>query len=308
MKHSLCETLSKAKDMRQSINADNQFVVDVLTTLKRDKFTLAAWWHFLVRSWNMSYETAKNAPTLTRSWFRVSILMGILVLSTCITTSIFEGPFVVLHVFPGFIFCVIWQQSDIFWHLGLNRHIQTGKLLPSIGLANTLTGLRGLGASFLLGRLLGGVTTPIWLALTIFLFGIVTDILDGQVARWTHTQSKLGQIIDGETDFCLYLALNIILIQNNVLSVWVGFILIFRFFVPLIAALGSYFLFAQPVRFGSTLCGKLAGLTQCLYFFVLLAPPQLLFATHFASLPLLVATLFFTIAAPIAQILINVGV
>ena len=290
------------------MNTDNRFIVDLLTTLQKDHFSLAAWWRFLVHSWNMSFLTAKNAPALTRSWFRVTTLMVAFVLSTCLTVSIFEGPFVPVHVLPGFIFCILWQQSDMFWHLGLNKNIHTGKLLPSIGIANVLTGLRGLGASFLLGRLLGGVTTPIWLALTVFLFGIVTDILDGQVARWTHTQSKLGQIIDGETDFCLYLALSIILMQDGVLSVWVGFILILRFFVPLIAALGSYFLFAHPVRFGSTLWGKLAGLTQCLYFFVLLAPPQLVFVTYIASLPLLVATLFFTIAAPIAQILVNVRV
>ncbi len=291
--------------MRQSVREENQFVVDLLTTLQKDRFSLAAWWRFLARSWNMSCETARDAPLLTRSWLCVTVLMSILTCSICIAESILEGPFVVLRLLPGFVFCVAWQQCDAFWHLGLNRQVQTDKLLPTIGIANVLTGLRGLSASFLLGRLLGGLATPTQLALAVFLFGIVTDILDGQIARRTHTQSRLGQIIDGETDFCLYLALSIILVQDGILPLWLGLVLILRFFVPLLAAIGSYFLFAQPVRFGSTLWGKCAGLAQCLYFFVLLAPSQLMFITHAVSLPLLIATLVFTIAAPIAQIVVN---
>lgn len=292
--------------MRQSAREENQFVVDLLTTLQEDRFSIAAWWRFLVRSWNKSRETANNAPSLTCSWLRMTISMSVLVCSVCITESIVEGPFAMLRLLPGLVFCVAWQQCDFFWHLGLNRQVQTGKLLPTLGIANILTGLRGLSAAFLLGRLLGGLATSPQVALAIFIFGVVTDILDGQVARRTHTQSRLGQIIDGETDFCLYLALNIILVQDRILPLWVGIMLILRFFVPLTAALGSYFLYAQPVRFGSTIWGKCAGFAQCLYFFVLLAPVQLMF-TRIVSLPLLVATIIFTIAAPIAQIVVNVG-
>src|SRR6266581_4263228 len=113
------------------------------------------------------------------------------------------------------------------------------------------------------------------MALLVFLGGIMTDILDGQVARYTQTQSKLGQIGDGEADFFLYLAIAIILIQNGALPLWLGLIMLLRFCIPLLAALVSYFLFAQPVRFGSTRWGKLAGLAQCIYLLVLLAPPQL---------------------------------
>ncbi len=294
--------------MRQSAGEENRFVVDLLITLQKNRFGLAAWWSLLVRSWNRSCETAKNTPSLTHSWLRLTILMIVLMSCTSIAVAIFEGPFALLHLVPGFVFCIVWQQCDSFWHLGLNRHVQTGKLLPTIGIANILTGLRGLSAAFLLGRLLGGLVTPPALALTIFLFGVVTDILDGQIARRTRTQSRLGQIIDGETDFCLYLALSIILMQDSILPIWLGLVLILRFFVPFMAALGSYFLFAHPVRFGSTMWGKCAGFAQCLYFFVLLTPPQLMFITRLASLPLLVVTIVLAIVAPVAQIMVNVGV
>ncbi len=82
--------------------------------------------------------------------------------------------------------------------------------------------------------------------------------------------------------------------------------MLLRFAIPLLAALGSYFLFAHPVRFGSTVWGKYAGLAQCLYFLVLLAPSQVAFITNVVNLPLLVVTLALLVVAPVAQIVENV--
>ena len=292
--------------MSQSLESENRFVVDLLTTLREERFSPLGWWRFLWRSWEMSRKTANDNPGLKRSWALVTILVSILAVAILLATFFFEGPERTLYILPGFLFCVVWQQSDLFWHLGLNR--QSGRLLSSVGIANTLTWLRGVGASYLLARIVGGVGTPSWLALIVFLVGVVTDILDGQVARITRTQSKLGQIGDGEADFCLYLALAIILIQNTVLPLWLGLVMLLRFCIPLIAALASYFLFAHPVRFGSTVWGKYAGLAQCLYFLVLLAPPRLAPIVQVVNLPLLVATLILLVIAPLAQIVENVRI
>jgi phosphatidylglycerophosphate synthase len=230
-------------------------------------------------------------------------MLTVIMLVACF---VFEGNNSTLRLLPGFLFCVVWQQSDLYWHLGLNRQAKTGIVLPTVGVANTFTWLRALGASFLLGRLIGGIGTPSWLALSVLLCGVATDILDGQVARRTGTQSKLGQIGDGEADFCLYFALTIILLQNAVLSLWIGLLMLLRFLIPLLAALGSYFLFARAVRFGSTILGKYAGLALCLYFLVLLTPAQLAFIPRYFNLPLLIATIVLLVAAPIAQIIANV--
>lgn len=168
-----------------------------------------------------------------------------------------------------------------------------------------LTHVRGVVASFLLGRLVGGLATPVWLALVCFLVGILTDIQDGQVAQRTHTQSKLGQLLDGETDFFLYLALTFILLQNGILPLWIAIVMVGRFLVPLLAALASYFLLARRVQFGSTRWGKLAGLAQCLYFGVLLAPIQLSGLKNVLNLPLLLITLALLVTAPTMQIIGN---
>ncbi len=294
--------------MRQDSIGENQFVIDLLTTLREEKFSVPGWWHFLARSWDMSCKTANDHSTLKRSWRNITVCIGILVVVILAACLLFEGSNITLRILPGFLFCTIWQQSDLFWHLGLNRSAKTGTLLPELGMANTLTWLRALGASFLLGRLVGGIRTASELALLVFLCGVVTDMLDGQVARRTGTQSKLGQIGDSEVDFCLYLALTTILIQNAVLPLWLGLIMLLRFFIPLLAAVSSYLLFAQPVRFGSTMWGKYAGLAQCLYFLVLLAPVQLTFVTRYTNLPLLIGTLILLVVAPVAQFTANIRV
>jgi phosphatidylglycerophosphate synthase len=294
--------------MRQAREQENQFVVDLLTTLRQDRFSLFGWWRFLGRSWDMSCKTARDNPSLQRSWGLVTLLIGVLTLTILLIDFSFEGLGTTVRLLPAFLFCVAWQQSDLFWHLGLNKQAQSGRLMPTIGIANTLTWLRGLCASYLLARISGGLETPSWLALIVFLVGVATDIFDGQVAKLTSTQSRLGQIGDAETDFCLYMALTIILMQNNVLPLWLGLVMFLRFYVPLIVALASYFLFAHPVRFGSTVWGKYAGLAQCLYFLVLLVPPQFAPMVQLVNLPLLAVTLLLLIVAPLAQIVENVRV
>ena len=292
--------------MMPKIDSENQFVVDLLTALHNEKFGLRAWARFLSSSWERSCATARANPSLKRSWTHTTMLIGALVLAIFVACFMFEGPEKTLHLIPGFLFCATWLQSDLFWHLGLNRHFRTGKLFPVVGAANTLTWLRGLGASFLLGRLAGGINTPSWLALLVFLCGIATDILDGAIARRTDTQSTLGQIADGEADFCLYLAIILISIQSGILPLWLGVVMLLRFLIPLIAAFSSYFLFTRPVRFGSTIWGKYAGLALCLYFLLLLAPAQLHFFTRLVNPPLLITTLILLIVAPLVQIVQNV--
>lgn len=285
---------------------ESQFVVDLLATLRYEKFSLGAWMRFFARSWDMSRSTTKTYPGLKRSWRRVSLALGVLALALVAVTYRLEGSTITLRLLPGFLFCVAWQISDLYWHLGLNRELSTGAIYSSIGAANFCTQVRGLIASYVLGRLVVGVPTPTILILSAFLCGVITDMLDGFIARRTHTRSKLGQISDSEADFCLYLAVTLLLIQQGMLPLWVGMVMLARFLLPLLAALASYFVLAQPVRFGSTIWGKCAGLAQCLYFLVLLAPTRFAAITRLVNLPLLLVTLALMIAAPMAQIVTNV--
>lgn len=290
--------------MQQS--TEQTFVVDLLTTLRCERFSPRAWGRFFQRSWLLSCQTAGANPSLKRSWQRVTSLIALLTLCILIADSLLAGAADALRLFPGFVFCVAWQQSDLFWHLGLNRSIESGKLLPGLGPGNILTWLRGLGASYLLGRLSGGLAISPGLALAVFISGITTDMLDGPIARRTGTRSKLGQIADAEADFCLYLSLTIVLLRNGALPLWIGIVMLLRFLLPVAAALLSYLAFARPVRFGSTRWGKSAGLAQCCYFLLLLAPSPFSSFAHFLSAPLLIVTLCLLVAAPLAQVSKNI--
>src|ERR1700676_986795 len=115
--------------MKHSIESENQFVVDLLTTLRNEKFSPIGWGRFLWRSWQMSCQMADENSTLKRSWMWVTIWIGILSLAILASNMLFEGSGSSLRLLPGFLFCVLWQQSDLFWHLGLNRHANTRILL-----------------------------------------------------------------------------------------------------------------------------------------------------------------------------------
>src|SRR3954452_11531981 len=129
--------------VKHILESDNQFVVDLLTTLRQEKFSLVGWGRFLVRSWDMSCKTAEDHPGLKRSWMRVTVLIALFAGAWLLATFFFEGSSAALHLLPGFVCCVAWQQSDLFWHLGLNRQTQTHQLLATVGAANGLTWLRG---------------------------------------------------------------------------------------------------------------------------------------------------------------------
>src|SRR5258708_12300346 len=135
--------------MSQTIDNENEFVVDLLKTLRRENFRPQAWIHFLGRSWEMSLATANANPSLKRSWARTTIFIGTLALAVLVVNFIFEGPNQTLRLMPGFVFCVAWQQSDLFWHLGFNRKDGLGKLLPIVAPPNPLPCLLALRASYL---------------------------------------------------------------------------------------------------------------------------------------------------------------
>src|SRR5947208_13631053 len=131
MFNSLCEAcfFSGILIMLRTTDSENQFVVDILTDLRNEKFSLLAWMHFLGSSWKRSCATARANPTLNRSWIHTTIFIGAFVLVILVLNFIFEGLISTLRWMPGFLFFVAWQQSDLYWHLGLIRQNRTGTLL-----------------------------------------------------------------------------------------------------------------------------------------------------------------------------------
>src|SRR5215469_6705529 len=94
----------------KQFESQNQLVVDLLTTLRQEKFSPQGWWHFIARSWETSWHMAQAHHTLKHSWARITIFIGTLALAVSIASFFFEGPGTTTRLLPGFLFCVVWQQ------------------------------------------------------------------------------------------------------------------------------------------------------------------------------------------------------
>jgi len=96
----------------------------------------------------------------------------------------------------------LWQFAFLWRKLPLNRRVDEGELLPSLGWGNRVSFLRGIFIAALLGFLFspwadGGLS---WLPFTFYLLASLSDILDGYLARITDHVTPLGAALDMEND------------------------------------------------------------------------------------------------------------
>ena len=177
----------------------------------------------------------------------------------------------------------------MYVHLGLNWQPDDGLFRERLGLATTLTLVRGVMANLLLAHLLSGVVPLPSFTLGVLLIGIATDSADGQIARRTQWQTRLGGYLDSEADLYLSSAISLCAWQAGVLPGWVAAIMLFRFAIPLLAAVLSYFVAIRQVDLTHTILGRSAGIAQAALLITVLAPPPLAQVLAPLYLPLLSA-------------------
>jgi CDP-diacylglycerol--glycerol-3-phosphate 3-phosphatidyltransferase len=99
--------------------------------------------------------------------------------------------------------CVLAYELGLLWRgLKDNHRPDEARLLPTLGVGNVLTMVRGLA----LGLLAGFIFLPwpsgrlAWLPALLYTLAILTDYFDGYLARITHHATVLGETLDIEFD------------------------------------------------------------------------------------------------------------
>ncbi len=280
----------------------NEFVVTLLTELQRGHYTPRAWRRFLADSWRKSWTTARAHSPLARSWLRVSLFMVALAAIGFSTIWLIEGQSTALRLLPTLLACLTLQQGDVFVHLGLNWRPWDGLFRERLGIPTSLTLARGVIANLLLAHLLSGQLPLPGFIISVYLIGIATDIADGQIARRTGWQTRLGGYLDSEADLFLSLSATLCTLLVGLLPTWIALLILLRFALPIAGALLSYFVAIRQVDFSHTFWGRSAGIAQAALLLIVLAPEPLAHLLAPVYLPMLLITPTLLVLAPLTEI------
>jgi len=204
---------------------------------------------FLVASVAVARRTATRHPALVRSWRRRALCRALLL------------PLVarILGCSPrsrALWLTYLWQQGDLYIHLGLNRHPDARAVLMSFTLPTECTLLRAYAAA----ALASGCIHP----RRALACGVVTDTLDGYLARRLRQQTALGALLDSEYDAYLAVAALWAIRRRGRRESTLEQAIALRFGGQFLTGLAGFF--ARPLRatVGSTGVGKLSGAVQAL--------------------------------------------
>jgi phosphatidylglycerophosphate synthase len=207
---------------------------------------------FLVASGAVARRTAARHPSLFRSWRRRALYRALLL------------PLVarVLGCAPrsrALWLTYLWQQGDLYLHLGLNRRPDVDVVQAAFPLPTECTALRAYAAA----ALASGCGRP----RRALVCGVVTDILDGYLARRLRQETALGALLDSEYDAYLALAALAAIRRRHGRESALEQAIAIRFGAQFLIGLVGFFASPRPASAGSTRAGKLSGAVQALAFY-----------------------------------------
>ncbi|MDH3446012.1 MAG: CDP-alcohol phosphatidyltransferase family protein [Deltaproteobacteria bacterium] len=101
-------------------------------------------------------------------------------------------------------------------------------------------------------------------ALLIFIFGAVTDFLDGLAARWMHQETRLGAYLDPVADKLLVFSSYVMLGFIEAIPLWLVMIVVMRDVLIIIGFAVIYYLVDEKFEASPTVIGKCSTLLQLL--------------------------------------------
>jgi CDP-diacylglycerol--glycerol-3-phosphate 3-phosphatidyltransferase len=93
---------------------------------------------------------------------------------------------------------------------------------------NALTAFRILLVPVLMVCLLSRFEGREWAALVVFLLAMLTDTVDGFLARWTNSVTELGKLLDPIADKLLITAAFVCLVEAGSVPAWMAVVIIGR--------------------------------------------------------------------------------
>lgn len=95
----------------------------------------------------------------------------------------------------------------------------------------------------------------LWRCLALFVFGCITDMFDGAIARHTNSVSDLGKLLDPICDKSMQVSLCLVLTLGGYIHKWVFIVLAVKEFIMVI---GAAIFFKQNIVVSSNWVGKLS--------------------------------------------------
>ncbi|MBA3824348.1 MAG: CDP-alcohol phosphatidyltransferase family protein [Ktedonobacterales bacterium] len=237
---------------------DVSFSQQVLADLRAAGYRPRAWGELVVTSWRQSQATARHQPRLVRDWRLLATLLCVLPLVVTARRCQRLGSMAaVRHGWP-LAAMTMAQLGDIYVHLGLHRQL-TGQHHASLGPAMTLTALRGWVGGWLLTRLVQDQPLSDGECAGALVAILMTDIVDGPLARRTSRASALGRYLDGEADVLAWTALTLTQTRQGQVPRWFLGIFALRWGLPMLVGFGRTFAQSNPVIVAPTGLGRTAG-------------------------------------------------
>ncbi len=204
---------------------------------------------FLGASVAVAGRTATRHPALVRSWRRRALYRALLLPLVARLLGCSPRSRILWLTY-------LWQQSDVYLHLGLNRRPDARAVRMSFTLPTECTLLRAYAAA----ALASGCKRP----RRALVCGVITDILDGYLARRLRRQTALGALLDSEYDAYLALAALAAIRRHGRRENALEQAIALRFGGQFLTGLAGFFIRSHTTAVGSTRAGKVSGTVQAL--------------------------------------------
>ncbi len=230
------------------------FIEEYLQDLRRERYRPAAVGRYVARAWQRGRVDVARSPEAARSIVVLGLALFGLAFIGSVAVALGAGLVEARRILLWTGLWLIPLTGCLLLHVGLLRDRQ-GYALSSVNLPTAVTAVR-LASVPAMALLL--VHHHWKAAFWVVIAAMLSDVVDGWLARRLNQETQLGVVIDPVTDIFFHLTLFVSLWGAGLLAGWVAALAAVRYGGLL---LGSFYLYVAhgPVRINSTLPGKISG-------------------------------------------------